>query len=101
MCHTYPVYVYSLVVLPLASSESPGRLSGVHGLFSSASSIDGRPELGLAFSMATVSRSDSSASGTRTRHPASTDNAPVAFLLDFVDQLCARPAPLALAFRNG
>ena len=85
-----------------AQAESPGWLSGVHGLFSaSASSIDGRPELGPAFSMATVSRSDSSASGTRTRRPAFTDNAPVSVLLDFVDWLCARPAPLVLDFTNG
>jgi len=75
-------------------------MSGVHGLFtSSAPSIGGRPELGLAFNMASVSRSDSSASGTRRRRSASTDNAPVAVLLDWADQLCAvfRPATLVLA----
>ena len=42
---------------------------------------EGRPELGLAFNMASVSHSDISTYGTRSSRPISTDNAPVAVLL--------------------
>ena len=103
----YTVHVYIILIYyPLSAyAASPSSMSGVHGLLpASASSTEGRPELGLAFNMASVSHSDISDYGTHSSHLVSTDNAPVAVFLHVVDRFCAlfRPATvLAPDFTNG